>query len=264
MVDVDVLVPYARRQHALVAAESAGYRSIDPLLFDGTEDLKHHYHLRGGISDVLQLELHFRLLGAFDRLLAVEQLDWFWNQTQDVQMNGGSYTVLRPEAHALYLAAHALLQHGEADFQLLRYYDLHCLMSVPNTFDWRLIVDQAVELAWTFMLARALSLTMHYFHTPVPAWVLPELQDRRPAREDTLHVVRRQQPRSVTQAVVDDLVAMSMADRLRTLGRVVLPAPAYMRWRYALDADWQLPVAYLRRWIRIGGDVAKTARERLF
>ena len=79
MVDVDMLVPYARREEALALAQSIGFGLDTPLLFDGREGLKHHYYLESSVYRPVRLELHFRLLGAMDRILTVEDQEWFWH-----------------------------------------------------------------------------------------------------------------------------------------------------------------------------------------
>ncbi len=231
MVDVDVLVPYKLRKDALAIAESAGYRAAHNTLFDGTEDLKHHYCLRGNASNAVQLELHFRLLDMADKLLNVDQLDWFWAQTQVVQDRGRAYRCLLPEAHVLYLSAHALLQHGEADFQLLRYCDLHFLIMRSPAFDWQKMVEHAIVLGWTYVIARALTITRSYFATELPPGIIDELHARRPSHENTVHVQRRQKQRTLSEVVWHNLVTMRwsnacsgcMANRISSCG---LYAPA--------------------------------------
>ena len=49
--------------------------------------------------------------------------------------------------------------------RLAHYYDLHLLTSL-ETFDWALIVEQAVKLGWTYTVDQALTLIRDYFGTP--------------------------------------------------------------------------------------------------
>ena len=262
MVDVDLLVPYAQREQALVVMQSLGYVQELPLLFDGTEDLKHHYHLASKTLRPLKLELHFRLLGAFDRILTVEQLGWFWHHTIDMDRAGSACRALGPEAHLLYLCGHALLQHGEADLRLLRFYDLHCLVSQTPDLDWDLVVDGAARLRWTYAAERALTLAREYFGTPLPEDLPAWLAANRPPQEKVTHVTRRQMARTTSEIVAHDLAAMGWQDRTRTLARIVAPPPSYMRQRYRLDNDRQLPAAYLRRWSRMAANAVSTVRRK--
>lgn len=269
MADIDLLVPYAQRRSALAAAEGIGCRLL-PQLFDGTESLKHHYALQGPEGDTMPgdkvlVELHFRLLGAADRLLPVQALDWFWRQTMPYAAAhdaGPRMATLRPEAHLLYLAAHALLQHGETDLRLLRFFDLHRLILSTPAFDWELAVAGATALGWTYVTARALLWAQHYFATPLPAHVLEALAARRPAHDTRAHVRRRRRPRTLSEQVMYDLATMGWRDGLRAAQRILLPPPAYMRWRYTVDAPWHLPAAYVARWRRMALDAWRTLRRR--
>lgn len=259
MLDVDLLVPYDQRQAALAVLQRLGY-SLLPQLFDGTESLKHHYALQGPAGDRTLVELHFRLLGAADRLLPIRDLDWFWQQS--IPYGAAGYRTLRPEAHLPYLAAHALLQHGEADLRLLRYYDIHRLTLTTAHFDWDLLITGTTRLGWNYVTARALWLAQSFFATPLPDGILASLDARRPRHDTMPHVRRRRQPRTVSEQVMYDLITMEWRDRLRTAQRIVLPPPAYMRWRYAVDSPWQLPMTYAARWQHMGRDLWRTLRRK--
>jgi hypothetical protein len=230
-------------------------------LFDGTEDLKHHYCLVNRMPGRAPVEVHFRLLGVGERLLSLRQVEWFWTQTQPWACGGHSYPGLRPEAHFLYVAAHALLQHGEADLRLQRFYDLHALLTESPAFDWSVAVDGAVALGWTFAVARALWLTRHFFATPIPDAVLVELAAR-PAHRDAVYVRQRQQRRATTQVVLDDLALLAWPDRVRTAVRIIAPPVDYMCWRYQVTTPWRLPLAYGTRWLGMGIDALRMLERR--
>lgn len=263
MLDVDLLVPYAQRSAALHALEAIGYRLL-PQLFDGTEALKHHYALQGPGGDKILVELHFRLLGAADRLLPLAGLEWFWQQTMKIEgaAQRGGWSTLRPEAHLLYLAAHALLQHGESDLRLLRFFDLHQIIVSTPHFDWEFLVEAATSLGWTYSTARGLQWAQRLFATPLPETVLAHLAARRPEYDTIAHVQRRGQARTLSETVLHDLATMGWGDRLRTAQRIVLPPPSYMKWRYELAGAWQLPAAYWTRWRHMSSDGWRTLRRR--
>lgn len=263
MGDIDLLVPYELRQPALAVVEALGYKLEEAELFEGAHDLIHHYHLRGNIAAAVRVELHFRLLGYSDRLLPLEQLDWFWQHTRLWTGGDVSYTFLQPEAHLLYLCAHTVLQHGEADFRLLRYFDLHQLLAHSPAFDWDVVVDQAVVLGWTYAVERALSLTQHFFATPLPADLLDTLRRRRPAHEDVAVVTDRQVRGTRWEGIQVHFATMSWPARARLAWRLAVPPTAYMRWRYDVQADWQLPFAYLYRWADVAGEIGKTVGKRI-
>ena len=261
MVDVDVLVPFEQRKEALAAVNGVGFGLEKSLLFDGRDGLKHHYYLQSTTNHQISLELHFRLLGALDRLLSLEDQSWFWNQTMVQELpDGARVTVMRPESHLLYLCAHAILQHGEGDLRLLRYYDLDRLVVTTTNFDWGLVLDGARQLRWTYAAQRALEIAQAYFHTPLPDGLLADLATMRPESEREDYAQRRKMRRTTTQTVIDDLFAMGWSDRVRAATRIVLPPPSYMRWRYGLTSNRGLPGAYFRRVRRIGSDILVSMR----
>ena len=123
--------------------------------------------------------------------MPLEDLDWFWKQTQSLVQDKTNFLILRPEANMLYLIAHAILGHGEVDFYLLRYFDLHLLITKTD-LDWQLVVDQAVALRRPYAVERALNLTVRYFSSPVPESVFSHLQNRRPDNENIYRVIMLQ------------------------------------------------------------------------
>ena len=195
--------------------------------------------------------------------MTVESLEWFWHHTVEIKRAGVQFRTLAPEAHLLYLCGHAMLQHGEADFKLLRFYDMHRLVTETPDLDWTLVIRGAVGLRWTYAVERGLSLACEYFGTPLPDGLLAELTESRPPQEEIAHVTRRQAPSTTSQVVVHDLAAMGWRDRMHTLAQIVLPPPNYMRRRYGLAARYELPGAYLRRWRHMAGDAIHSLRRRL-
>lgn len=262
MVDVDVLVPYERRQAALEVAQAQGFSLNRPQLFDGREGLKHHFFLEHSTFHPLSLELHFRLLGPLDRILSVSEQEWFWQHTATYEASDGDRaTTLSPETHLLYLCAHAILQHGESDLRLLRLYDLDRILANTDDFDWDLLIEGAVRMRWTYAVERALRLVQEYFATRLPDEVFAELSSMRPQSERTEHAERRRAARTTTQTVIDDLAAMSWSHRLRAAGRIAFPPPRYMRRRYGHAGTLGLPRAYLQRMRRILSDLLQSTRD---
>lgn len=264
MGDLDVLVPYEQREAALQIVRDRGYDFYNlPRLIprsSGDElELRytHHYHLRGGQMNSIVLELHFNLLGHYEPL-PMDRLQWFWGQRRVVKHdNQSSFYTFSPEAHLLYLAAHAVLQHGEAQLYLLRYFDIFQVVS-QLPLAWDVLLDQAVALKWTFALERALLNAKEYFSAPVPEEVLEALSKRRPKDEAPPLVIQLQGPDGHWKQMQQRLGRMSMQDRLRMLGRKMFPPQKYMRWRYNIRDGVPTWPYYPYRWFYWGFDLVKT------
>ena len=252
-----MLIPYEQQQAALNVVESLGYHFPSEMnaLIDHTDtlihQLSHHYHLIGGINNNVVLELHHRLLGGESTSqLSLEQLAWFRSQSQTLNDDTG-ITILKSEAHLLYLCAHITLQHGEAVSPLRWYFDIHLLIT-ETSIDWNLVVDQAVALGWTFAIEQTLIRTVDFFSTPVPAWIYTQLQDRRPAQENVSRVRRLQGQDPRWEKVLFGLRALSFTQAIRLIFAWAFPAPKYIRHRYNIQREWMVWFYYFYRWYEAG------------
>lgn len=258
MIDLDVLVPYNQRQEALAILLSQGYqRMVDEgPFFAGSaplqEKLTHHYPLQHAGPPHITLELHYRFLRSW---LAPEQLDWFWERAQ---RQDSGLVIPAPEAHLLYLCAHAILQHGESQIGLLHFFDLHSLVT-QAALDWESVLSKAVALGWTYAVERALTLAAGYFATPVPPGVLHEMNRRRPPAEQAALVGAGGQQGQALHL----LARASWSERLRLLPRLIVPSRAYMRRQHGIPPGGLLWPAYLRRWRRQTGSLLAWIRNRL-
>lgn len=277
MLDLDLLVPADRCEEADRAVRALGYRpAVDaPPMFRGVERILHHYPALRAPSGVT-VELHTRLHPS-GQLLAASHLAWFRAQTVETHSADVRVRHLKPEAQLLHLSAHAILQHGEGDLHLQRYYDCHLLLSRTPQFDWKALLDRAAMLGWTYAVERALTKAHDYFQTPVPDHVWRALREpctrtREATRATSLAVaLTRDETRGTSLAIaltgsgapgVRDRVlgfVPSLLFRLYVGLRMLVPSPAYMRWRYAANA-WLLPIAYARRWCDIARQLLDARR----
>ena len=250
MEDLDLLVPYEQREAAFQTLLQAGYEVLPPDDLSekmGAQHAPHHYNLVGGPGLNTKVELHFRLM-MDDRFLPLSEMEWFWAESVVESANGADMRQLKDEAHFIYLAAHAILQHGEADFRLQRYYDLHLLAQRPG-FDWELAIKHARTLGWVYALERALTLTRGYFDTPIPDGVLPALQNSPAAKNIEPWTQQR------WEGVQLSLNGRSLPDRLRRLFWLTFPPASYMRTRYSIPMGRALIPYYFSRWVSASRDI---------
>jgi hypothetical protein len=275
MGDLDVLVPHVQSEAALEVLRSLGYEfDVHTTFRPGYPDkidetyLKHlafhHYALIGGGARAVKVELHFGLMAhTGDRLLPDEHIAWFWEHTQPFYLADQTSCVgLSPEAHLLYLAAHNIFQHGEAEAFLMRDLDVHLLITQEHP-DWNMIIDQAVVLGWTFAVARALERAVNLFDTSVPKIVFEQLSVRRPAHEDPSYLLQKQAPGYRWECVQETLSRLPVRDKIRYYIQSLFPVADYMRSRYAVSPDRPIWPYYPYRWFDQCRDILAAMGKRL-
>lgn len=267
MGDLDVLVPFDLREDALKTAQTLGYHFYDTDVFVMSSqdslrfNLAYHYPLKRKGQNATILEVHFQLLGAYETLLPLDKLAWFWTQTAS-PLNGSPFTIPRPEAHLLYLTAHAILQHGEEHCTLRQFYDLHRLTE-HSPIDWDTIVERAQVLGWSYSVERALTLTARYFSTPIPETVFAQLKKNSVDDISARSTLRPRKTGARWEYIAIKLRHLSFAERIRLGIRLLVPPKAYMRLRYGVRSGQPVWPYYLYRWFDQGREIALTSWNRL-
>jgi len=243
-------------QEAVKIAVTLGYRIAVPDASPGLKDLlNHEVCLMKAGSQPLLLEIHHSLVADRSFRYAVP-VDWFWEQvvpleTAWVKARDLDLFMLTPTAQVLYAAAHAMLQHGGKNAPLRWFYDLDRLIrSYDKSLDWNLLLSQARLFDWGSALEAALVHTQAWFKTPIPEKVLAGLAGETDRHQE---LVARRQVRPATHLLeeFEKMLSLNWYGRIRLLGALLVPSPAYMRWRYKLKTSWAIPAYYGIRWVGI-------------
>lgn len=265
MSDLDVLVRADRIDQAVARLEADGYREHRRAMAPDLDQLVgHHVHLRSGRAFPIALEVHWTLASSEGAVHAPEMV-WFWEQAEPFQRPGAPASAsssspspsaaaltLAPTAHLLYLAAHLALYHGAARAQLLWFYDIHLLVErEAERIDWEELIQRARQFRWSAALGAALEGTRRRFGTGLPPGVAAELRGHGDGQIAWL--VRRRAARLQTRAtnLFSRVASLGWPGRLRLIRSVVLPSPAYVRWRYEPQPSWLWPLCYPYRWLDI-------------
>jgi hypothetical protein len=178
------------------------------------------------------------------------RIDWFWEQAEMANLLGMQTLLLTPTAHLLYLAAHLMLQHGGAQARLLWFCDLDLLIRrQADRLDWDELLRCAREFHWATALRAALQGAQERLGTPLPPGVLAALAET--YDHQAAHLVEGQTDPRQTRAirVWNFLSSLDWQARLRLALAIVLPSPAYVRWRYQPRPGWLWPLCYPYRWL---------------
>ena len=257
MSDLDLLIPYTAFSSALRKLESDLLYKIAST--ETAPDLQrvvaYHVLLLGGVNQLVKLELHWNLVSSEESWYAVP-VAWFWehSRTGSVghQANGESVRILTHEANLLYLAAHAMLQHGGKQSLLIWLYDIHALVTrYGEEIDWALVVREAKQLGWAGVLAAGLRECQVRFGTKYPECVLTSLDESADQRLSHLLELKADLPEMRLLYDWYTLISLRWPDRLRYAFTLVFPRRAYILQRYQPKPAWVWPVYYPYRWGRM-------------
>ncbi len=262
MGDLDLLVQKKKLAKAVEIAKSLGYTDALPEASPGLNNLlSHHVCLHRSGAQPFTLEIHDSLVADKSFIYAVP-VDWFWTQTEILdaspQTKFKDLQMLAPVAQILFAATHAMLQHGGKNVPLRWFYDLDVLIRFyADRMDWASLLAQARKFEWSSALDAALFQACTYFNTPIPDYVrtaLAEQSDRHQGLVDLMKI----RPATHILEEHQKILSLNWIGRFRLIFALILPLPAYMRWRYQLKSSWMLPAYYLIRWLGILKDAIYT------
>jgi hypothetical protein len=263
MGDMDILVPGSNFSEAVCIAKTLGYEDNNPDASPGLRDLLGHdvcLQKKGPLP--ITLELHHSLVADKTFTYAVP-MDWFWEQTEllgtsSSQMRFEKLLMLTPVAQVLYAASHAMLQHGGKNTSLCWYYDLDRLIRhYGKRIDWHQLLSQARTFEWGSALQAALTQTYAYFGTPIPKHVRVSLSEGTD-RHQRLVALKQTIPTTHSLEEHQKFLSLNWYGRFRLVLALIVPSPAYMRWRYQLKSSWALLAYYPIRWWGIAKDAFYT------
>ncbi len=263
MGDIDLLIPKEKLTKAVEIAKSLDYQITIPEASAGLRDLlNHEICLQKSGNQPVILELHHSLVADKTYSYAVP-VDWFWGQTETLvasskKHNFENLLMLKPEAQILYASSHAMLQQGGSKTPLRWFYDGDRLIRhYKDRINWDLLLSQAKIFEWGSALNAFLEQTKNYFDTPIPDYVLNTLSKVSDPHQRIV-TLKQKHPDTHTLAERQTLLSLNLYGRFRFILALLIPSPAYMRWRYGLKSSWLLPFYYIFRWWGILKDAIRT------
>jgi len=249
--DLDLLVPKEFLPEALARLKDAGYSPWAEEMAPGLNLLLgHHFDLKKeGLP--FCLELHWTLsLSEHERYPL--DMTWFWRHVEPLKLPfPNHFLTLDPTAHLLYIAAHALLQHGEAELDPKWLYDLHLLVEKERErIDWEELAKQAAASRWSEAVLRALRRCAELLGTRIPEEAFSLLEEGRDKAIAKL-LEEKAQPRRKGEKAWEKLNSLDWVGKLGLLRGLLLPSPAFVRWRYRPNPSWTWPLFYPYRWFDI-------------
>jgi hypothetical protein len=176
-------------------------------------------------------------------------IEWFWERTVALQMNGRPAYMFAPDAQLLHLAAHYVLRHQREGWAWA--YDLALLLvRYREQLDW----DEIAEIARRFGLSQTLYVALndveYLWQVSIPpkaketiARLRPELSERFLFIANTAHHVD-------AKDAWDTFSLPGWSMRLGYLQNTLFPGRAYMQERYHIGPTRWLPPYYAARLLK--------------
>lgn len=247
--DIDILVPEERLEEAIARIKALGYRELSPEITPNHRRIAgiHCSFVREKVP--LTLELHWSLVAGKHSLYAPD-MAWFWSHTEPLPSLTPLLT-LEPTAHLLYLAVHAMFDHGEAELDLKWLYDIHMLVEKEGVrINWKEMAEQAIAFRWADALLRAFERCSQLFgtHFPQEAFLLLE----RGKDEATAKLLEfKASSHRKGEKTWENFKLLDWRGKLSLLRALFFPSPAFVRWRYRPRPLWIWPFFYIYRWLDI-------------
>ncbi len=249
--DIDILVPEERLEEAIARIKALGYKELSPEIVPGHRKIvgTHCSFVREGVP--LILELHWGLAAGKHSYYAPD-MAWFWAHTEPLSVPFPTpLLTLDPTAHLLYLAVHAMFDHGEAELDPKWLYDIHLLVEKEGArINWKEMAEQAASFRWADAVLRAFLRCSQFFGTEFPEEVI-QLLERGKDRAAAELVEGRAHPRRKGEKAWETFRTLDWRGKTSLLWALLFPSPAFVQWRYQPKPFWTWPLFYFYRWFDI-------------
>jgi hypothetical protein len=246
--NLDCVVPVDEFPTALEIIKSLHYQQPETLTeFETHDDLSQHIHLIHDQYSQLHLKLH-QCLSRHSRhdYVSSEHLSQWLEQAVCIEINKQTFFMLKPEHHLLYLCGHGFLQYGESFVGIRDLLDLHLLLTTVD-LDWELLITEAVELHWAYLVTYVFNLVRDYFDTPIPPDVFDALYKQNRADEFMNRIVLQHNSTMRDESILQYLSQLSFSEKIKTIVQIIFPPKRYIRQLYSIRAQRATAPYYVYR-----------------
>jgi hypothetical protein len=248
MNDIDLLIQPSdaiRTQDILIAR---GFIPYLELAKNYNVQFKHHQAFNRGGKYPMTIEVHWHLF-ARPYYRNRMPIDWFWQRTEPIDMDGYHALAFTPISQLIHLAAHTVLNH-QSDSNFLPLYDLALLL---NRYCTRINWDEVIQSAQTFGLSHILQSTLDHveeiWNIALPDNVSSRLEQSISIGERVLFMINVA-PLPQVGYLWDGLNQPGIRKRLKYFWHTLFPSRSYMQKRYELFDARSILIFYTRRLVR--------------
>lgn len=253
--DIDLLIAPEHMAQAQAELQRIGYELTAEVSPGFQEQFWSECTLVRRGSRPSQVDLHSHLITTpyYRQWIPIE---WFWEQTSELSLNGVRVRTLTPLAQILYLASHAILAHPYE--RLIWFFDIALVLKQYSTqVDWTELTTRAMDWHIAPALAKGMRRVQSCWHASIPLHVLKSLAEYRLPPGEALIFASVTGAERPADAFLSGFTLPDRSQMVRYWLRQLFPSPAYMRAQYKIDRPWLVPFFY--PW-RVGASLYKVAR----
>jgi hypothetical protein len=249
--DIDILIRPADQRRVRELLTAQGYDDAPDLAegFREEYECERTFVRRGEPPFALDVHWHLFNVPYFRERAA---LDWFWEHTVPVIVEGRQGLMFDPSAQFLHLSAHYALFHRVEGFRWL--YDIALLLRRERSdLDW----VQTMSTARRFGLNAAVQFTLaqvaEVWGLDIPADALEATRRNPVTRGERLLFAAITSPQNRARILWDIWNLKGWRAKATYLGRSFVPEKSYMMRRYRIADPRLLPWYYVRRLLEGAG-----------
>lgn len=255
MGDLDLLIHKTQLEPVATLLVAQSYTLVRDIMDGFQEEFAGEQQFSRADKYRSAVDLHWHILNLATQRRQVP-VDWFWDRTQEVRIDGHSAYIFAPGAQLLHLAAHFALHH---QLNGLRWsFDLALLLARDGEYlDWDEILDAARAFGLAPAFRAAVSHVSDLWGVSVAKEVQMQIAKVESKAGDRMAFWVASAPKPAARIVMDGLSMSGLRKKLAYLFHMFFPSPRYMVTRYRVRHPILLPVYYL---IRQGIGLYKFAR----
>lgn len=248
--DLDLLIAESQVAAVRGLLTGRGYSPLPEMIggFEERFSTQQAYSRSGPNPAQVDLHWHPFVIGYYRKRIPVE---WFWQHTSAIVVEGRVTRALAPEAQFIHLAAHYSLHHHTV--RLIWLYDLALLIAAHrDDMNW----DEVLTKLGAFKLTHSIQSTMaqvkQWWGVSLPDEVVRGLLELSSGPYERVLFSLASGGESQARVILDGIDLPTNRARLRYWLRHMFPTASYMRTRYRISNALLVPIYYVWR-IAAGG-----------
>jgi Uncharacterised nucleotidyltransferase len=243
--DLDLLILESQAASVLALLTRQGYSPLPEMTrgFERRFSGQQAYSRHGPNPAQVDLHWHLFVIAYYRKLIPIE---WFWQRTTAIEIEGRCARVLAPEAQFIHLASHYSLHHNID--RLMWLYDLALLMhSQRGNMNWEEVLEAVRAFKLTNPVQSTTAQVKRWWGVSPPADIARRLETLSVGRYERLVFAVASRGESQARVILDGLDLPSNQAGLRFWVRHLFPTTSYMRSRYHISHGFLIPIYYVWR-----------------